>query len=78
MTLMFDLLTTKSTNIVYGSWPFMNSRKVYLDETGLKLIIGQYFAYAGQTDGQADDVRHNIIRPKVPSRVYKTRGPKGP
>jgi len=35
---------------------------------------GQYIAYAGRTDGrtdrQTDDMRHNIVRPKVSVGVY--------
>ena len=37
---------------------------VNLREKSLKLMSGQDFANTAQTDGQTDDMRNNIIRPK--------------
>ena len=79
VTLTFDLLPPKSIGIIYGSFPSMITRKANLSKISLKLISGQNFANAvltdgrtnewtkRQTDGRTDDIRHNIIRPKVPS-----------
>ena len=74
MTLTFDLLTQKSIEIIYGSWPSLIPRKVYLGEISLKSMSGQDFANAGQwtdtqRDRQTDNVCHKIIRPKVPSGI---------
>jgi len=52
VALTFDPLTQKSIEIIYGSWPSMIPRKVYLGEISLKLIHGQDFANARQTDGR--------------------------
>jgi len=56
-TVTFDLMTPKSLGIIYGSWPSIIPRKVYLGETSLKLMSIQEFANAGQTDNE----RHDII-----------------
>jgi len=81
VTLTFDPLTPKLMWIIYGSWPFMIQRQVYLREISLSLMSGHYLANAGRTDGWTDgqmdgrtdgktnDMRHNIIRPKIPSCV---------
>jgi len=53
----------------------MIPRKVNLGEIRLKVMSGQHFDNAGQTnrhtdrrtDGRTDDMLHNTIRPKVPS-----------
>ena len=63
--LLLDLivpLTPKSIGIVYQSSLFMIPRKVNIGEISVKLMSGQDLAYAGQTDGQMDDMRHNKIR----------------
>jgi len=57
VTVTFDLLTPKSLGIIYGSWPSIIPRKVYLGETSLKLMSRQEFANAGQTHNE----RHDII-----------------
>jgi len=54
VTLTVDLLTPKLIGIIYGSWPFMIPRRVILGEISLKLLSGQDFANAGQTDGRTD------------------------
>ena len=51
LTLTFDLLTLKSIGIIYWPWSSMIPRKVYLSEISLKLMSGQDFANARQTDG---------------------------
>jgi len=61
VTLTFELLTSKSIGIIYGSWPFMIQRKVNLGKISLRLMSGQDFANAGQTDGQRVGMRQNII-----------------
>jgi len=58
----------------------MVQRQINLGEISLKLMSGQNFANAGKTDGQTDrptdgrtaNMRHNVIRPKVTSGVYKS------
>jgi len=54
LTLAFELLTPKSKRIIYGSWPFMIQSRVNVVEICLKLISGQDFANAGQTEGWTD------------------------
>ena len=57
----FDLLTPKSIGIIYGSWPSLIPRKVYLGEISLKSMSGQNFANVGQidrhTEGRTDGRR---------------------
>jgi len=48
VTFTYELLTPKSLGIIYGSWPSMIPRKVYLDEISLKLMSGQDFATPGE------------------------------
>jgi len=50
VALTFDLLTPKSIGTIYGSWPSLIPRKVYLGEISLKSMSGQDFANAGQID----------------------------
>ena len=50
VTLTLDLLNSKSIGIIYGSLPFIIPRIVILVEIKLKLMSGQNFANAGQTD----------------------------
>jgi len=40
--------------------------KINRDEINLELMSWQYFVYDEQMDGHTDDMRHNIIWPKVP------------
>jgi len=54
VTLTFDLHITKSIGIIYGSWPSMISRKVYLGEISLKVMSEKYIANTGQTGGCTD------------------------
>jgi len=41
VTLTFNLLTPKSLRIIFGSWPSIIPRKVYLSEISLKLKSGR-------------------------------------
>jgi len=38
----FDLLTSKSIGIIYGSWPSLIPGKVYLVKISLQSMRGQY------------------------------------
>jgi len=67
VALTLKLLTSKSITIIYGSWPFM-IQIVNLGEISLKLMT-RLFTSDEQTDGQTDDMRHNIKRPNVLSDV---------
>ena len=50
MTLTFDLLTQKSIGIIYGLWPSLIPRNVYLGEISLKSMSREDFANTGQVD----------------------------
>ena len=52
VTLTCNILTKTSIGIIYGSWPSMIPRKVYIVEMLLKLKSGVDFANAGWTDGR--------------------------
>ena len=48
VTLTCNFPTKKSIGIIYGSWPSMIPKKVYLGEINLKLMSGENFANAGR------------------------------
>jgi len=68
---MSTVKVTETLDIKFLSKPSILTRKVYLVEIRLKLMSGHDFAYAGRTDRQTDDMRHNIIRMEVPESAYK-------
>jgi len=68
VTLTLNLLASKSIGIMYGSWPSMILRKIYLGEKIWSKWVDRTLL---TPDRQPDDVRHNIIQQRVPLGVQK-------